>query len=863
MNKLNLLFVPLLLGFLAEFAAAAEADVPITQASNRPNVILLFVDDLGWNDLGYRNSKFETPNIDRLAAESVDFERAYVPNPACSPSRVGLLTGQHPVRHGIVRHIPTSAKFEQDGFDKFGRSDQEWTILDSDPAKFPSRNWLPLESTTYAEALGRLGYVNHFAGKWHLGHEPYHPIQQGFDTQFGTTNFGHPKSYNAPFFVNSDVLSDVNEGHLAGVLTDHCVELIGEHDQSKPFMLSLWYYGVHRPPVGRPDLVAYFKEKGYDKQDAIYAAQVKAIDESVGKIRSALKAKSLDQNTVIVFTSDQGSLYSNAPLRGNKRVDTLCEGGNRVPLFIHHPTLAASQKPATVDTIVSTMDIFPTLVELAGGSISKFTDLDGVSLLPVVEGTSELKRDEPLVGYRAYEDLYASVRRDQWNLLAYRSGEVKLYDVVDDVGEQNDVAAEYPNVVRSLKADLLVWEARMNVTEHSPFSDDSESADGSIPQKHLFGAKLMRRRLVNSNPTQDTLDAFDKLSYQYTADVMKLREAAGIDSGLIKVRDKAYKQLIKTDLDQAGDEFWLKLQEMTGITDKQRVAFRETKYRSNRFKAEAKKLMEGSADKTGNSKSNAKRKKKSKEEPRDAAEGQRHASDQTGDVSNVSFEDLEALKSKAKLIYEDQFDRSETDESEEQLGPGWETNTKTARNPGGEKQADLFDGFLRITKGTRAVHGTSIRHTNPFKDGIVSARFRIYDEKGLGFHFNDPNCEVSSAGHICRVGVAPNALDFRDGKTGQFNMEIRKLKEAGASKDELAARMKGTKKAVPAKIETGRWHELTFLIQGDQIIAWIDGNQVGDFRSPGVDHSVKHNIALAVWGTKADVDDLRIWSLVK
>lgn len=232
-------------------------------------------------------------------------------------------------------------------------------------------------------------------------------------------------------------------------------------------------------------------------------------------------------------------------------------------------------------------------------------------------------------------------------------------------------------------------------------------------------------------------------------------------------------------------------------------------------------------------------------------------------ADNGFTDEIESFKTQAKLIFQDRFERQESDESKEELGPGWQTNTLTRRNPGGEKQADLLDGFLRITKAKAAKHGVSVRHTNPFDDGIVSARFRIYDDQGIGFHFNDPNCKDSSAGHICRVGVAPKKLDFRDGKTGQFNVKIRKMKEDGALKEEIKRLTQGTKKEVEIELEKGKWYELTFVIRDDQITAWIDGKRVGSFRSPGVDHPVKENIALSVWGDKADVDDLTIWSLSK
>lgn len=431
-------------------------------APPKPTIVLLFVDDLGWNDLGYRNANFETPNIDQLASEGVDFQRAYIASPTCSPSRATLLTGKHPARLQMVRHIPIAPKH---GFDKLGRTDQEFNLLESDPAQFPCRNWLPLEHTTYAEALHDLGYFNMFLGKWHLGHEPFHPVKQGFDVQVGTANAGHPRSYFAPFFKNSDVLSDVKEKYLTDVLTDRCVEAIEQYDHQQPFMLSMWYYNVHRPPIPREDLFEHFKKKGHADIEATYAAQIKAIDESVGRIREALNEKGIAGKTLIVFLSDQGSWYQNLPLRGNKRVDTLCEGGARVPLIVHWPGVT---QPATKNSsLVQSTDLFPTFVEVAGGDLTTHEDLDGVSLLNAIQGQLLPDRGEPLFGYRAYEDQYASVRDGRWKLLAYRSGKVNLYDIKEDESELNDVASVYPAIVDRLTDKLIVWEREMRVQQYS------------------------------------------------------------------------------------------------------------------------------------------------------------------------------------------------------------------------------------------------------------------------------------------------------------------------------------------------------------------------------------------------------------
>ncbi len=433
------------------------------QAAPPPNIVLFFVDDLGWTDVGYRNSTLETPHIDRLAAESVEFTQAYVASPTCSPSRATLVTGLHPARLKIVRHIPTGSKNE--AFDQYGRTEQALHQWPGDPAHFPSRNWLPLEHRTYAEALKELGYYNLFVGKWHLGHEPYHPIHQGFDRQIGTTNWGHPRSYYPPYFHWSDVLADEKNQYLTDRLTDETVRFINQYDGDRPFMISLWYYNVHAPHIGRRDLVKHFQAKGLDGKLLHYAAMIGAADQSIGRVRQALKAKGVETNTVIIFTSDQGSWFENPPYRGSKRTDTLCEGGARVPLLIKWPRVV---RPGTTNTsVVQTTDLFPTLIEIAGGDPENYQPLDGVSLVPVLRTGGVLERGQPIFGYRAYEDLYASERQGPWKLLAYRSGKTSLYDVERDRYEQHDRAQDEPEKVKELVAKLAAWEQSMGVAQYS------------------------------------------------------------------------------------------------------------------------------------------------------------------------------------------------------------------------------------------------------------------------------------------------------------------------------------------------------------------------------------------------------------
>jgi hypothetical protein len=216
------------------------------------------------------------------------------------------------------------------------------------------------------------------------------------------------------------------------------------------------------------------------------------------------------------------------------------------------------------------------------------------------------------------------------------------------------------------------------------------------------------------------------------------------------------------------------------------------------------------------------------------------------------------IEAKGTLIFQDDFNRAEKDDAKEQLGDGWVTNSKT--RAAGTKQADLKGGVLVITMAKHADHGVSVRHDAPFDDGVVRVRFRMHDQKGIGFNFNDPKCKSSHAGHICHVGVKPRAVDLRDGKTGVFEKSIREKRLAGASKAEIQKLTKGTLAYRKVQLETGKWYEMTIIILGDEMTALIDGKQVGKLKSAGIDHKVKQNLAFAVSGT-ADVDDLRIWSL--
>lgn len=442
--------VALLLGLLLPALSPAESPA-------RPNFLILFVDDLGARHVGYQGGAYDTPRINALAAQSLLFSRAYIPTPTCSPSRAALLTGRHPARLGIFRHIPTSPKF---GFDAEGRTDQEFHPWPNDPSGSPSRNWLPLEETTFAEALGDLGYRTAFFGKWHLGHEPYHPVRQGFDRQFGVSNFGHPSSYYPPYWKTGNPYpKTLPDKYLTDRLADDVVAYLKETPDDGPFLATVFFYNVHAPHIGRRDLVAKYQARGMGDDRANLAAMVEATDQAIGRMLDALETSGKADETVVVFLGDQGGLRYNEPLRGGKPGGTaLYEGGARVPMTIRGPQVRAR----TETTPVLSTDVFPTLVDLAGGTLANLQPLDGITLKPLLAGPAKLPR-EALFLERRYEDQYAAVIQGDRKLVAYWSGKRELYDLAADPGETHDLSEAKPDEVRRLSRLLAQWRAERNL----------------------------------------------------------------------------------------------------------------------------------------------------------------------------------------------------------------------------------------------------------------------------------------------------------------------------------------------------------------------------------------------------------------
>jgi arylsulfatase A-like enzyme len=432
--------------------ASAERDGP-------PNVVQILVDDLGWTDVGYQHhhQEYDTPTLDRLAGEGMAFTSAYAASPTRSPSRAAFQTGQHPARHRLVRHIPSSS------FGDDGRPDAPFHEIPDGAGGVESRNWLPREATTVADTLGGLGYHCAFFGKWHLGHEPYHPTEQGYDEQHGVSNFGHPGSYYPPYWETGNPYEDAPEGtHLTERLVDDVVRFVETHEGDEPFLASLATYAVHTP-VGAPEaLCEKYRDRGLPEERAAYAALVELTDRQVGRVLDALAERGIAEETMVVVCGDQGGNFTNAPLRGGKpRGEALYEGGARVPMVVRWP--GRVRGGTRTDETVSTVDVVPTIVEAAGGD-PLANEIDGVSLRPVLEAESALGR-EAVVLYRRYGQPYAAVLASGWKLVAREDGDHELFDLDADPTESRDLSAERPAKVDQLLAVLDTWKEETGVAE--------------------------------------------------------------------------------------------------------------------------------------------------------------------------------------------------------------------------------------------------------------------------------------------------------------------------------------------------------------------------------------------------------------
>jgi arylsulfatase A len=460
--------------------AFALSQLAVSAAASRPpNVIFMLVDDWGWTDAACYGSKlYETPHLDRLAAQGMKFTQAYSACTVCSPTRAAVMTGKYPARLHIT----------------------DWIAGHNRPfAKLKIPDWslhLPLEEKTIAEALKERGYATGNFGKWHLGNEAFYPEHQGFDVNVGGCNMGSPGAYFPPYRIPN--IRDEQPGEfLTDRLTRDAMKFI-EANKDRPFYAYIPHYAVHTPIAGKPDVVKKYEKKiasgNYNQTNAVYAALVESIDDSVGALMKKLAELKLDENTVIFVTGDNGGLSGtvnaqgwragptrNDPLRLGK--GSAYEGGVRVPLFVKWPGVT---KPGSVnETPVISVDYFPTILDIVTGAAPKS---DGESITALLKGGSKLKRDAIYWHYPHYHPgsatPYSAVREGDWKLIHFfEDDHVELYNLKNDLSEKTDLASTNAKKAAELRAKLNSWrtEVGAQLPTKNPNHDPAKEWDNVRP----------------------------------------------------------------------------------------------------------------------------------------------------------------------------------------------------------------------------------------------------------------------------------------------------------------------------------------------------------------------------------------------
>lgn len=437
-----------------------------SQAQKKPNVIFVLVDDLGWTDLTCYGSKYyETPNLDKMASQGMKFTNAYAAAAICSPTRAACMTGRYPARIGITDWI--RARFQGGKIPADKKNPSGYTLNKKTGLKVAVNPlWMEHEEVTIAEVLKKEGYKTGFIGKWHLGAPEWFPETQGFDVNFGGCDLGQPPSYFDPYVPNKKnslySIPNLEPRKKGEYLTDReayeAAEFI-KRNKENPFFLYLCNYAVHTPIQGQKHLIEkYDKKTKTNQKNATYAAMVEAVDNCMGTIIETLEKEGLTDNTMIIFTGDNGGLLgptSNLPLRSGKGFPY--EGGIREPLLIKWP--GKIKAGSVSDVPASSIDFLPTICDAVGAKLPS-KEIDGVSLLPLLEGKGNLK-ERALVWhfphYRGKIHPYSIIRDNGWKLIKYYSGEVKheLFHLAEDLSENNEVSAKYPDRVKELDAKMM------------------------------------------------------------------------------------------------------------------------------------------------------------------------------------------------------------------------------------------------------------------------------------------------------------------------------------------------------------------------------------------------------------------------
>ncbi|MCH7905356.1 MAG: sulfatase-like hydrolase/transferase [Armatimonadetes bacterium] len=489
-----------LAGEVAESIRAA-----IAKEVNHPNIVLILVDDMGWTDVGvYGSTYYETPNIDRLAANGMKFTQGYAACAVCSPTRYSILTGKYPTRSGItdwIRPLEGVDWSEEQvrGRPEFQGGPDRQLLTPTNP------RWMERDELTIAEVLRSKGYATGFIGKWHLGPKGYWPEDQGFDFNLGGNSYGHPPDYFDPYppvhqrttFPNLE--PRLKGEYLTDREADEAVAFI-QRNRDRPFFLMVAHYAVHSPIQAKDDLIAKYEGKPKTNQkEPVYAAMVESVDEALGSIVEALASEGLLENTLIVFTSDNGGAVhfpatDNAPLRKGKGYPY--EGGIREPYIFHWPGHVPAGRVS--DQIIMSTDLFPTFAQIAGATGQDSLSIDGIDLSNVITGNGILDREAltwhfPHYWWDTNITPYSIIRDGNMKLIyRYQQDSYELYDLDTDLSEQRDLSASRPSTVKAMKAKL----DRMLRSQGAKFpKPDPDFKSGDEQQYYLLG--------IDSNSERD------------------------------------------------------------------------------------------------------------------------------------------------------------------------------------------------------------------------------------------------------------------------------------------------------------------------------------------------------------------------
>ena len=464
LKRLAVALVTVLVAALATSGpwAGRSWNVHAAEPARQPNIVLVLMDDMGWRDVGFMGNSFvETPNLDRLAQRGLVFSQAYASAPNCAPTRACLMSGQYTPRHGIYTVV-----------DPRQPAGSPWMKLKS----ADSESELATEVSTIAESLRDSGYATSFYGMWNLGRGrkgPRTPGGQGFDHVVFPENIGFGK----------DAYFDDRGNYLSDRLMDEVLQFMSKN-RAKPFFVYLADHAVHAPYEPKPDLVKKYEQKaakkGDRRDDPSYAATIEAVDHNIGRLMTALNELKLADDTVVIFTSDNGGTNQyTAPLRGGK--GQLYEGGVRVPLLVWWSKL---KKPATrCDVPVASIDLYPTLLDIAGAKPPADQKLDGTSLLPLLNGGAKLDRERLFWHFPCYvgrSPPSSSIREGRYKLIEFfeDGGRRELYDLQTDPGEETDLSKAQPQRAADLYRKLQAWQKEtgaMLPTEANPAYDPNAS----------------------------------------------------------------------------------------------------------------------------------------------------------------------------------------------------------------------------------------------------------------------------------------------------------------------------------------------------------------------------------------------------